>query len=126
MKETTKLTKTEKLLFTLLIRSKGEILAYTLHRKYGISPFDLTNMISVYKEKGILDLDDIYIRLSKKGWKWVIKHRSQFAWEAKKTWRECPEEFKNNKIEINKPYVPVISKLDKGFNIKHRKHTYKI
>ncbi|MFC1956107.1 hypothetical protein ACFLWZ_06270, partial [Chloroflexota bacterium] len=66
----------------------------------------------------ILELSDIYIKLTPKGWKWIIKHRSRIGWEGNKTWRECPEEFKNNKIEINKPYVPVISKLDKRFNIK--------
>ena len=58
---------------------------------------------------------DARVRLTKTGKEWVQKVSFDLYSPVEKPWRICPQDFKQEQLAVNKPYIPRISLLDKTF-----------
>jgi len=106
-----------------LIQSEGKLHGFTLSRRYQLPPHEIGNAISKLQEKQIIESDGVTLSLTKMGREWIIKSRFELFSREVKLWRECPEDFKQERLEINKPYIPRIHKLDKSLTIRRKRGT---
>lgn len=103
-----------------LFRSGGELSVYTIHRKYHLSPGEISNSIRKFKKAYLITSRDLRIKLTKKGKEWLLNLGPGFIGSEEKPWRKCPKVFKGKQLEINEPYIPIVPKLSKAI-LKHAK-----
>lgn len=111
------LTRSDTLLLLELNLLGGRLFIYTLHRKYRLSPAEIARSIRKLQIMKVVKSDGSNIELTKNGKNWMTKHRFQLFSPEEKPWRNCPNEFMQQKIGVDKPYIPKISKLDKSFGL---------
>ncbi len=106
-----------------LIRSEGKLHGFTLYRRYQLPPHEIGNAINKLQEQQIIETDGVTLSLTKLGREWIINSRFELFSREVKPWRECPEDFKQVRLEINKPYIPRIHKLAKSLTIRRKRGT---
>ena len=110
----------DRLLLNALIRSDNEIHGFTLYNRYRVPPDEISRSIKRLQNWHIIESDGLIVRLTKMGKEWVQRVRFELYSPAEKTWRICPQDFKQEQLAVNKPYIPRVSLLDKTFKIKKR------
>lgn len=112
------LKKSDRLLLNVLIRSENEIHGFTLYNRYHVPPDEISRSIKRLQNWHIVESDGLIVKLTKTGKEWVQKVRFDLYSPVEKPWRICPQDFKHERLAVNKPYSPRISLLDKTFKIK--------
>ena len=94
--------------------SKDKVELYFFHNKYMLSPAQMARTINKFEELGLIDITNDEVSLNELGRRWIIENRKfLFLNENVKYWKEIPEEMKQKKIAINKPFKPNRRNIDK-------------
>lgn len=107
------LSNTEVALLKLSLRDKNGIFIGRISTKLGIPLSDIVNAFRTLQLRGFLKQDGPVLRLTTDGRAWIMQNQSMFAFSGKRHWRDVPDDFKSNRVEPFKPYVPRTSKLSK-------------
>lgn len=91
-----------------LYKSVDGLFPYSLFQRHKYGPIEIFKTVS--KLKGLVEEKENKLFLTKEGKMFIEKNKYNF--ENDKFGR-IPEDFTANKLEINKPYLPNISKLSK-------------
>jgi predicted methyltransferase len=110
-----RLGRTSRLILRDLSRTQDGLYAFTIYRRYPLSPAEISKALRLLTQSQVITLSSGRAVLTELGRQWVRAARLEL-WETDfKPWRECPQEFKQDAIPINKPYAPQINLLDKRF-----------
>lgn len=102
-------TQLERIILRDIIASQKGLEVYTFWRRHRISPAKLVKVLKKYNQKGIISFDGTKAEITKKGREWVVRKRIKLLIEGQKSWRECPEKFKQSMLTVNEPIAPNIS-----------------
>jgi hypothetical protein len=108
----------DRLLLKVLISSESEIHGFTLYNRFGVPPDEIAMAIKRLQNWNFVESDGLRVKLTKTGIEWVQQVKFELYSPVNKTWRICPQDFKQDQLKVNKPYSPKISLLDKTFKIK--------
>lgn len=106
------LRNTEVLLLTSLFKHGGSLSLYTIHRRFGFSPARILNAVESLSSKSLINSDGLRISLSSNGFSLLTDQKGRFRYSDTPTWKIPPEEYQQERLSIDDPYIPVISKLD--------------
>ncbi len=90
-----------------LYESVNGLFPFTFYSRYRIEPEQISEFISKYSEKGVLDYDGNKITLTEEGRNIILKQKFTKKSEKGK-FSNIPSEFLVSKLEINEPYLPNI------------------
>lgn len=110
----------QRLILFEIIKHGGKLFVYNVNRKYYLSPGLISKTIRSLEEDNLIVADDLIINLTEKGEELVYKLGIMSKYIGEKPWRECPQIFKQEHINVNTPYIPRRSLLDKEFKKKFK------
>ena|SRR5690606_39016154 len=110
------ITRTDIKILVDLYKSVDGLIPYIFYQRYKFSPATVFKTISKFKDY-IENVNDKFV-LTKSGKEFIEKNR--FVYDKDK-FERIPEEFKVNRIGINEPYLPDITKLSKEILILQNK-----
>ena len=93
-----------------LYESTNGLFAYTFYSRYLIEPEEMFFFIEKYVKKGVLKYEDDRLSLTNEGKNIVLKQLF-FNKKGKGKFSNIPQEFIQEKIEINSLYLPNISSV---------------
>lgn len=94
-----------------LFKSSNGLFAYTFFERYKVGPDEIASFIEKYESIKIVKFIDNRLFLTEKG-REELKINKPKEYTKEKGFN-IPEEFKVNRIEINEPYLPDVTKLSK-------------
>ncbi len=103
-----------------LFKSSNGLFAYTFFERYNVGPDEIASFIEKYESQELIKFKDNRLFLSEKG-KEELKISKPKVFAKEKKGFNIPEDFKVNRIEINEPYLPDITKLSKEILILQNK-----
>ena len=84
----------DKKILTDIFKEQDKKRLYSFYRKYGFSPAQLSRFVRVYKEIGVISVQNDFIGLTEFGKKWVLKYRKDiFLKPSEHPWRTVPPEW---------------------------------
>jgi len=104
---------TARLILRDLSGSDAGLYAFTIYRRYKLSPAEISKALRQLIEHGVITMDGGRAVVTEKGREFVKIARWQLWPGAFKPWRQCPAEFKREALLVNAPYAPQIILLDK-------------
>lgn len=107
------LSHTARLILRDLSRADAGLYAYTIYRRFKISPAEISKALRQLIEYGVITGDGGRVVTTEKGRDLVKTARWQLWPGAPRPWRQCPAEFKREALPVNAPYAPQITLLDK-------------
>lgn len=110
-----RISKLQKIILRDLFGASEGLDAYTFWRRYRISPIELLKAVRYYLAKDFLKFENDRFFLTKEGRAFLLKNRFGLSVLDEKSWKQCPEQFKQIQLKIGKPIAPNITKLDKEF-----------
>lgn len=118
-----RLTPTQKLILSELIKADNYIYIFTIARRLHLDIYTVT--ISLKKLLGLNyvkeDTDnDLRVKITLDGREWFLKN-SSYLLTKEKPWREIPVSFIQPQISPNDLYIPLPQYLDKKFVKKYSK-----
>lgn len=93
-----------------LYQSSNGLFAYTFYSRYSIEPENMFFFIEKYTKKGILKYENDRLDLTSEGRNIVLKQLF-FNKKGKGKFSNIPQEFIQEKIEINSLYLPNLFKV---------------
>ena len=93
-----------------LYQSSNGLFAYTFYSRYSIEPEDMFFFIEKYSKKGILKYENDRLDLTIEGRSIILKQLF-FNKTSKGKFSNIPQDFIQEKIEINSLYLPNISNV---------------
>lgn len=118
-----RLTSTQKLILSELIKASNYIYIFTIARKLHLDIYNVTlslkKLISLNYVKEDTD-NDLRVKITLDGKQWFLKN-SSYLLTKEKPWREIPGSFIQPQISPNDFYVPLPQYLDKKFVKKYSK-----
>ncbi len=103
-----------------LLKSSNGLFAYTFFERYKVGPDEIASFIEKFQSQELIIFQENRLFLTEKGKEELkIIKLKVFTKENKED--RIPEEFKANRIEINEPYLPDITKLSKEILILQNK-----
>jgi hypothetical protein len=102
----------EKRILHDLYESVEGLYAFTLYSRYKVEPSELFIFIEKYSNKGLLHFESDKLELTNEGKKTMFKQLRKIKSSSGK-YSNIPNEFIGDKIEIDSPYIPNITKLSK-------------
>jgi hypothetical protein len=91
------------------------LLAFSIYRRYKLPIVAIVRELRLLQEKELVSLNGQRAELTEKGRAFVREIRLQLSATGTKSWRECPEEFKQPMWSPDKPFVPRIEMLDRKY-----------
>lgn len=112
----------DELLFLTYLRTRPRgASAGAMALKVGIPLPRIIKAIRNLQHRNFLHDDNGVLRLTKEGRFWISENQNNFAFSGRKSWREIPNRFTQQRLDAYKPYAPLRSKMPKGmFPIAHR------
>lgn len=106
-----KLTRIERRIISDLVRSDGELQAYTFYRRYLIPIGALAEAVIGLEKKELVESKDKNVRLTAKAE--ALAGQGAFAEYSAgdRPWRKCPDDLKQKQLDWREPYVPKRSEL---------------
>ena len=106
MRDKITLDKIDKLILKDLFYSKKGLTAYTFWVRHKILPYQLVNSLEKLERKGLVKTYEMRIYLTDEGNLFSIGNSNLLEYEGDKHWLECPDDVKQEQMEINEPYIP--------------------
>jgi hypothetical protein len=98
-----------------LFKESKMVSIYSFHKKYMLSPGQLSRSLRKFESMGVLVSTDENVELTEYGKKWILQNRKElFLNKPREFWKESITESVPNS-NINKPYLPKKTKLNKDF-----------
>jgi len=113
-----KISKIDIRILTDLYKSVDGLIPYIFFKRYRYSPSVVYKSTSKFIKKGFIKEEDEKLFLTREGRKFLEKNNFTFS---KNKFDKIPKEFKQTKLEINKPYLPNVQKLQKEILILQHK-----
>lgn len=107
-----KITKNEIRILVSLFRASDGLTPYVFFQRYGLSPAQVFKITTKFKKKDFVSVDNNKFFITERGKEFIINNKFIYDNVEGKPWR-IPKEFLDNKLDINDPYIPNISKLSK-------------
>lgn len=98
-----------------LSRSEDGLYAFTIYQRYPLSPAEISKALTLLTQSEVIEFSGGHAVLTEKGRQWVRAARLELWGTESRPWRECPQEFKQEVLPINKPFAPQINLLDEHF-----------
>ena len=93
-----------------LYESANGLFAYTFYSRYSIEPEEMFFFIEKYTQKGVLKYENDKLNLTIEGRDIILKQLF-FNKKGKGKYSNLPQEFVQEKLEINSLYLPNITKV---------------
>jgi hypothetical protein len=104
--EQRQLTVVERITIRDLMATEDGLSAYTFWRRYRMGPGALISGLQRLVKEGLVAVDGANIQITQKGRNVVRENRWEFFAVRERPWRECPQEFVQPSLKINRPYIP--------------------
>ena len=98
--------KDEAKILEILYMGYGKLDIFTIFKRAKIPLFKLNNLVKQLEDKEYITIDEYKISLTEKAKKWINTKESKKILVKDKDWKEIPNEFLGNKIEIHDFYIP--------------------
>lgn len=105
-----KITKTDIRILVDLYKSIGGLGPYVFFQRYQFSPVTVFKSTERFQKKGFIINKEDRLFITEKGKVFIEDNR--FIFDNDK-YARIPEEFLGNKIGVNVPYIPNLSKISK-------------
>lgn len=113
-----RITKTDIRILVDLYKSSEGLTPYVFYKRYKYSPATVFKSTTRFQTKDFILNKDNKFLLTEKGRNFVEENR--FIYQNDK-FERIPKEFLGNRIEINMPYIPNLSKISKEIlTLKHK------
>jgi len=104
----------ERNLIISLVRSERGLNAFSVYTRFRCSPAELFNAAAGLARRGLVDIQENHIEMTKKGQEWIAENSKYLVAHGEKKWRQVPSKYLRPQLRSHDKYVPNTSGVHRG------------